>query len=219
MSALPILYSFRRCPYAMRARMALWVAGITVELREVKLANKPPELITASPKATVPVLVQTDGAVIEESIAIMRWALAQNDLEGWLEGDDATLIAEADGPFKHHLDRYKYPNRYENEPDAGKLDHQAEGLKILQDWDARLAQDGHLCGPKRTLADIALFPFIRQFANHNRSWFDAADLPHLHPWLEAHLASDLFASIMPKFTPWKSGDEKVTLGADQRGLV
>lgn len=198
----------------MRGRMGLWIAGITVELREVKLANKPPELIEASPKATVPVLVLDSGEVIDESIAVARWALSQNDPEGWLEGDDAELIAEADGPFKHHLDRYKYPNRYEDEEGFGQVDHQAEGLKILQKWDTRLARHGQMCGPRRTLADIALFPFIRQFANHNRDWFDAQDLPHLHPWLEAHLASDIFKSIMPKFTPWKAGDAVTEFGPE-----
>lgn len=212
MSTAPILYSFRRCPYAMLGRMALWMAGITVELREVKLANKPPELAEASPKATVPVLVLGDGEVIDESIAVARWALSQSDPEDWLSGDDAELIAQADGPFKHHLDRYKYPNRYEDEEGSGEVDHQAEGLKILERWDARLAKHGQMCGSTRTLADIALFPFIRQFANHNRAWFDAQDLPHLHPWLEAHLASDLFASIMPKFTPWQSGDAPIAFG-------
>lgn len=205
MTETPILYSFRRCPYAMRARMALWVAGIAVTLREVKLANKPPEMIEASPKGTVPVLVLPDGQVIDESIAVMRWALARNDPEDWLRGDDPALIEQADGPFKHHLDRYKYPNRYD--PDG--VDHQAQGLSILCEWDARLSAQGQMCGVKRTMADIAVFPFVRQFANHNREWFDAQDLPHLHPWLARHLESDLFASIMPKFTPWKSGDDPI----------
>jgi glutathione S-transferase len=196
----------------MRGRMALWIAGITVELREVKLANKPPELAEASPKATVPVLVLDDGTVIDESIAVARWALSQNDPEGWLTGDDAELIAQADGPFKHHLDRYKYPNRYEDEEGFGEVDHQAEGLEILKQWDARLSEHGQMTGPERSLADIALFPFIRQFANHNRGWFDAQELPHLHPWLEAHIASDLFAQIMPKFAPWSAGDEPIVFG-------
>lgn len=192
--------------------MALWIAGIEVELREVKLADKPPELAEASPKATVPVLVLDDGTVIDESIAVARWALSQNDPEDWLTGDDADLIAQADGPFKHHLDRYKYPNRYEDEPGCGEVDHQAEGLKILKEWDVCLSQHGQMTGPMRSLADIALFPFIRQFANHNRAWFDAQELPHLHPWLEAHLASDLFTSIMPKFVPWQNTDEPITFG-------
>jgi glutathione S-transferase len=220
MTEPPLLYSFRRCPYAMRARMALWIAGITVELREVKLADKPPELIAASPKATVPVLGLDDGTVIEESIAIMRWALDRRDPENWLAGEDANLLAEADGPFKHHLDRYKYPVRYpeENEGDEQgfSLRHREAGLTILKDWDAQLAEHGQLCGSSRTLCDIALFPFIRQFANHDRSWFDAQDLSHLHPWLEAHLASDLFADVMSKFNPWKAGDEPILFGREAR---
>ena len=195
--------------------MALWVAGIAVELREVKLADKPPQLGEASPKATVPVLVTHDG-VIDESIAIMRWALGQNDPEGWLAGDDEALIERNDSPFKHHLDRYKYPVRYpeENEGDeaAFSLHHRTEGLAILQDLDARLANRKHLCGDSRTLADIALFPFIRQFANTDRAWFDAQNMPHLQRWLEAHLASDLFKAIMPKFAPWKAGDEPIDFG-------
>jgi len=161
----------------------------------------------------VPVLVLQDGTVIDESIAVLRWALAQSDPEDWLAGDDTALIVEADGPFKHHLDRYKYPNRYEHEADHGEVDHQAEGLAILKSWDARIAEHGQLSRASRSITDIALFPFIRQFANHKRDWFDAQDLPHLHPWLASHLGSDLFLNIMPKFTPWQSGDEPISFGA------
>lgn len=216
MSSLPILYSFRRCPYAMRARMALWMAGITVELREVKLANKPPELAKASPKATVPVLLLPDGTVLDESIAIMRWALERNDPEGWLVGNDAALIERNDGPFKRHLDRYKYPTRYPNEAngdeDTFRYDHRSHGLAILEDLHTRLGESKQLCGHTRTLTDVALFPFIRQFANTDRDWFDEQGLPHLQLWLEWHLASDLFAAIMLKFTPWKAGDEPISFG-------
>jgi glutathione S-transferase len=216
MTQKPVLYSFRRCPYAMRARMALWIAGIAVELREVKLADKPPELAQTSAKATVPVLVLPDSQVIDESVAIMRWALAQADPEGWLAGDDAGLIARNDGPFKLHLDRYKYPARYADgadyEPKGTATDHRAEGLAILRDLDARLSAKGQLCGQQRTLADIALFPFIRQFANTNKAWFDAQELPHLQSWLGGHVGSDLFAQVMPKFVPWKAGDEAVPFG-------
>ncbi|MEM7689939.1 MAG: glutathione S-transferase [Pseudomonadota bacterium] len=216
MSAHPILYSFRRCPYAMRARMALWVAGITVELREVKLANKPPELLETSPKATVPVLALNDGTVLEESLSIMRWALEQSDPEGWLAGDDAALIARNDGAFKRHLDRYKYPTRYPDEAggdeETFRFDHRSHGLAFLESLNTRLADSKQLCGPARTLTDIALFPFIRQFANTDRDWFDAQGLPHLHLWLEAHLASDLFANVMPKFAPWKAGDAPTFFG-------
>jgi glutathione S-transferase len=208
MSALPILYSFRRCPYAMRARMALWVAGIAVELREVKLAAKPAELIAASPKATVPVLVLEDGRVIDESLEIMRWALAQNDPESWLAGDEPALIAANDGPFKHHLDRAKYPIRYA----ADGIDHRAAALVLLLRLEERLAAQAQLCGPHRSLTDIALFPFVRQFAGIDATWFAGLPLPRLTQWLEGHCTSALFAAIMPKFAPWKAGDPPIRFG-------
>jgi glutathione S-transferase len=208
MSALPILYSFRRCPYAMRARMALWVAGIAVELREVKLAAKPAELIAASPKATVPVLVLEDGRVIDESLEIMRWALAQNDPESWLAGDEPALIAANDGPFKHHLDRAKYPTRYA----ADGIDHRAAALVLLLRLEERLANAALLCGESRSLTDIALFPFIRQFAAIDPDWFAQQSLPRLTAWLEGNLASELFKAIMPKFAPWKAGDPPIRFG-------
>ena len=209
MSKLPILYSFRRCPYAMRARMALWVAGIVVELREVKLAAKPPELITASPKGTVPVLVLPDGTVIDQSLAIMRWALAQSDPESWLAGDDAALIAANDGVFKHHLDRAKYPGRYEED---GVTDHRAAALALLAPLESRLQAAPWLCGENRALTDIALFPFIRQYAAIDPNWFAAQPLPQLQAWLERLASSELFASVMPKFAPWHECDAPVLLG-------
>ena len=216
MTDVPILYSFRRCPYAMRARMALWIAGITVELREVKLADKPPELVEASPKATVPVLVLPDGSVVDESIAIMRWALNRNDPENWLNGDIPALIERNDGPFKHHLDRYKYATRYEDEDNLEEVDHRAEGRAVLADLDARLADSDNLHDDQRRLVDVALFPFIRQFANTDREWFDAQELPRLQGWLDRHLTSDLFKSVMPKFQPWKAGDDPILFGASER---
>ena len=203
MSAAPILYSFRRCPYAMRARMALWVAGVTVELREVKLAAKPPELLAASPKGTVPVLVLGDGTVIDESLDIMRWALAQHDPEGWLADEDATLIATNDGPFKHHLDRAKYPGRYDED---GITDHRAEALALLAPLEERLGDAPFLTGETRKLTDIALLPFIRQFGAVDPEWFAAQPLPHLQGWLAGLLASDLFGAVMGKYTPWQEGD-------------
>ena len=205
----PILYSFRRCPYAMRARMALWAAGMTVELREVKLAAKPPDLFAASPKGTVPVLVLADGTVIDESLEIMRWALAQDDPEGWLAGDDPALIATNDGPFKHHLDRAKYPGRYEEDHGA---DHRAEALALLAPLESRLEGAAYLCGPTRSLTDIALFPFIRQFAHIDRGWFAAQDLPQLRRWLDEHCEWDLFAQIMAKFATWTAGGAPVAFG-------
>ena len=205
MTALPILYSFRRCPYAMRARMALRISGTRCELREVKLADKPDAMLEASPKGTVPVVVLPEGQVIDESIDVMRWALGRNDPEGWLAGDDRDLLAQVDGPFKHHLDRYKYFTRYDADPE----EHRSAALDILRSLDERLAKNGQLCGPQRTLADMATFPFIRQLANHDRAWFEAQALPRLHPWLAGHLASEIFATIMAKHVPWKSGDEPV----------
>ena len=201
----PLLYSFRRCPYAMRARMALWISGTSCELREVKLADKPDAMLEASSKGTVPVVVLDDGSVIDESIDVMRWALERNDPEGWLAGDDRELLELVDGPFKHHLDRYKYYTRYDSDPQ----EHRTAALEILRQLDARLSEHGQLCGESRTLADIATFPFIRQFANHDRAWFDALDLPHLQRWLEAHLDSDLFKAVMAKHKVWQPGDEAV----------
>ena len=206
---LPVLYSFRRCPYAMRARMALWVVGVTVELREVKLAAKPSALLAASPKGTVPVLVLPDGTVIDQSLDIMHWALERDDPEGWLAGEDAALIAANDGPFKHHLDRAKYPGRYQED---GVTDHRAAALALLAPLELRLADAPYLCGARRGFTDIALFPFIRQFAAIDPAWFAAQGLPRLQAWLEGLLASELFASVMPKIVPWADGDVPLLFG-------
>ena len=198
---LPVLYSFRRCPFAMRARMALLVSGTACEIREIALGAKPESLIAASPKATVPVLL-ADGAVIDESLDIMRWALARADPEGWLEGDDAALIAANDGAFKYHLDCYKYPDRHSSDP----AEHRAAGLEILGVLEARLGAHANLCGDARTLADIAIMPFVRQFARTDPAWFDAQPLPRLQHWLARHLASPLFAAAMTKHARWHPGD-------------
>lgn len=195
----PVLYSFRRCPYAMRARMALAVSATFCHIREVKLSNKPAELIAASPKATVPVVVLPDGQVIAESLDIMRWALSQSDPEGWFAREDSMLIEANDGPFKHHLDRYKYPNRYASDP----LSHRAAGLELLAVLEKRLASHENLCGAKRGITDIAIFPFVRQFAGVDRAWFNAQPLPKLQEWLDRHLASPLFASAMLRLEPWE----------------
>lgn len=207
--ALPVLYSFRRCPYAMRARLAIAVSGVAVELREIKLSAKPQAMLEASPKGTVPVLVLPDGGVIEQSLEVMHWALGQNDPEGWLERDDPALIERNDGSFKHDLDRYKYPERHGSDAVA----HRDGGLAFLADLDARLAQDEQLCGESRGLADMAVMPFVRQFAAVERAWFDGQPLPHLRRWLAGHLESDLFASVMGKFEPWREGDLAVIFPA------
>lgn len=197
----PILYSFRRCPYAMRARMALAISGTAVETREVLLRDKPDAMLEASPKGTVPVLVLNNGTVIDESLAIMRWALARNDPESWLDGDDHELIAMIDEPFKHHLDRYKYATQHDSDPD----EHRAAAYALLKRFEARLTLHACLCGPTRSMADIASFPFIRQFANADREWFDAQPLPELRRWLAEQLDSELFASMMVKRPQWQPG--------------
>jgi glutathione S-transferase len=201
----PVLYSFRRCPYAMRARLALMVSGTRCELREVRLSAKPQAMLAASPKGTVPVLVLHDGNVIDESLDIMRWALVQRDPEAWLDRDDAALIAANDGPFKHALDRTKYPERH----GADAVTHRAQGLVFLREIDARLAGTGQLCGPERGFADAAIMPFIRQFAAIDPGWFDAQSLPHLKAWLDGHLSSGLFDAVMMRVPPWAVGDPPV----------
>ena len=206
MTDLPVLYSFRRCPYAMRARLALMVSGTTCTIREVKLSNKPEALLEASAKATVPVLVTTSGEVVDESISIMRLALARNDPEGWLERQDHDLIEANDGPFKHHLDRYKYSNRHDCDP----LPHRAAAMEMLRALETRLEQQAHLSGEKRGLTDMAIMPFIRQFAATDREWFVSQNLPQLHTWLADHTGSPLFQSIMPRLAPWAEGDPEIT---------
>lgn len=204
---VPVLYSFRRCPYAMRARMALCYAGIRVELREVDLKNKPAALLETSPKGTVPVLVLPDGTVIDESLDIMYWALGQNDPDGWLAADKeetAFLIERNDGEFKNALDRYKYPNRFPNEDCRPAKDKCEE---ILNDLDNRLKQNGFLLSPHSTLADIALFPFIRQCAFTDEDRFDALPYTHLQDWLDQNMKSDLFQEVMKKYEPWNEGKE------------
>ena len=199
---LPILYSFRRCPYAMRARMALLVGRQTCELREVALRAKPAEMIEASAKATVPVLVLADGQVIDESLDIMRWALARNDPEDWMSADDPALVAENDGPFKQHLDRYKYPDRHGSDP----AEQRAVGLVFLTSLEARLAEHANLCRESRSFADIAVMPFVRQFAATDQSWFEAQSLPRLKAWLARHQEAPLFLQAMLRVPPWQAGD-------------
>ena len=211
MGALPILYSFRRCPYAMRARLALGISGQAHELREVVLKNKPAELLAASPKATVPVLVLPSGDVIDESLDIMRWALGRHDPAQWLAppgaspGEMAALIAANDGDFKRHLDRYKYPNRYADESGADTagfaLQHRSDAAHWLAQLDARLA-GGWLLGSRASLADMALLPFVRQFAHTDAAWFAAQAWPRLLGWLGAFEASALYAGVMARHPPW-----------------
>lgn len=212
MTKLPVLYSFRRCPYAIRARAAVFVSGVVCEIREVKLSAKPAALIETSAKATVPVLWLPTGEVIDQSIAIMRWALARRDPEGWLARDHQGLIAANDGAFKDHLDRYKYPGRYR---DCDAAQHRAAAMEHLQGLEQRLAVQPQLSGNQRGLTDLAIVPFIRQFAAVDREWFAAQPLPRVHTWLSAHLESPLFKGVMARLVPWAPGDDPVSFPANQ----
>lgn len=192
-----LLYSFRRCPYAIRARLALRYSGVPVQIIEVSLKAKPAEMLALSPKGTVPVL-SVDGQVIEESLEIMQWALAQHDPGDWLlQGDPAVLalIAENDQGFKYHLDRYKYADRYPEHP----MEHyRAEGEVFLQKLEGLLAERAYLLAEHPSLADMALAPFVRQFAHVDREWFAGAPYQRLQAWLQRVLTSPLFIAVMAK---------------------
>ena len=201
---MPILYSFRRCPYAMRARMALAASGAEVMLREVLLKDKPAELLAASPKATVPVLVLSDGRVVEESLDVMQWALEYRDPLNWLEGEalDSDWISACDGDFKHWLDRYKYAERY---PEHAAEDYRQNAEAFIQKLEDQLSSTDWVGGDAANAVDVALFPFMRQFAGVDPSWWQQAPYPHVQQWLENWLNSALFSAIMAKYPRWESG--------------
>ena len=206
---LPILYSFRRCPYAMRARLAIRASGVTCELREVVLRDKAPEFLAASSKATVPVLVPPKGAVIEQSLDVMLWALAQNDPKDWLHPQTGTraqmmaLIRLAEDDFKPNLDRTKYASRY---PQADRAQARNCAAGFLMDLNALLAKHSFLFGNRAALADMAIAPFVRQFASIDRPWFDSQPWPELVEWLDKFLQSVEFTSVMTKYAKWQAGD-------------
>ena len=206
------MYSFKRCPYAIRARMALKYAGIEVGIREVKLSNKPIELIMASEKATVPVLVIDSGKVIDESLDIMLWALEQSDRDNWLKPDSQqqifNLIQQNDIEFKPILDSYKYPQRSEV---VDQLFYRKQALFFLDELNAKLLNSKYLLSDKPCLADIAIFPFIRQFCMVDKDWFMQSKFKRLIFWLEFFLESPLFLSVMKKYSPWRAGDKEPLL--------
>ena len=208
----PVLYSFRRCPYAMRARLAIAASGLVCVLREVVLAHKPAALLLASPKGTVPVLVTGDGTVIDQSLDIMLWALQQSDPLRWMPREGAAKasslqwISECDGPFKHQLDRYKYPHRYEL-PDG--LAYRAQGAAYLTRLNQHIAVQGYLAGPQAGLADMAIAPFVRQFAHVDPHWFGEQDWAALQGWLTAFETSALLVRVMNKYPAWVEGQAAV----------
>jgi glutathione S-transferase len=201
MNDLAVLYSYRRCPYAMRARMALSYAGVAVEIREISLRDKPLDMLSISPKGTVPVL-QTGPLVIEQSLEIMQWALSQSDKDGWLNNLEASadLITINDGPFKRLLDQYKYPNKF---PEVAIKDTLDKAMDIcLLPLEQRLQKSRYLLGDQMRLADVAIFPFIRQFSMVDPVWFEKSHLNHLKKWLNEQIESDLFLSVMHKYPTW-----------------
>ncbi len=193
--------------------MAIAVAGSQVELREVVLRDKPAAMVQASPKATVPVLVLPEGVVIDESLEVMQWALMQSDPEHWLAPDQTAakaLIADNDGPFKHHLDRFKYATRYEDaDPEKSSKEHRTAAEPYLLALDDRLRHHPQLMGDTRSLADIAIFPFVRQFANAAGDFMQDDRFSALMRWFDGHVSSDLFVSVMKKYPQWRAGDPGV----------
>lgn len=206
-----VLYSFRRCPYAMRARLALRVSGMAYEHREIALKSKPAEMLAVSPKGTVPVLCLSSGEVIEQSLDIMLWALQSHDPEGWMpQSEDAlrttlAVIEKNDSEFKNNLDRYKYPQRFGLQDGSA---HRAMGAEWLLELDQRLQQGAYLSGERWGLLDACVAPFVRQFARTDRAWFDAQPWSHLKKWLVDFENSEPFVAIMHKYPVWvpASGD-------------
>lgn len=206
----PILYSFRRCPYAIRTRMTLKYCGIDVEHREVLLKDKPAEMLAASPKGTVPVLVQADDSVLDESEDIIGWALAQQDPSGWLDYDVTTLaqmhelVKATEDRFKPNLDRYKYSYYPEDDPRAEERTiYRARCVDFLAELDTRLQHKSYLAGDRLSYVDVAVFPFVRQFANVEPAWFETLPLAALQHWLTAQLNSELFLGVMQKHKVWQ----------------
>lgn len=208
--SLSCLYSFRRCPYAMRARLGLLFAELPVELREITLKNKPAHMLAISPKGTVPVLQLADGVVIEESREIMEWALEQQDPQELMNPKTLhqgnTLIEQNDQEFKHWLDRYKYADRH---LEMTQTEYRQKGEAFLQILEALLTKNTYLLGDNVTIADIGIMPFVRQFAHVDRDIFYSLPYPKLQIWLKNWLAHPLFIQAMTKFQPWQDGDEPV----------
>jgi len=207
---IPILYSFRRCPYAMRARMALAYSKITYEHREILLSNRPDSLYEISPKGTVPVLQLSDGIIIDESIDVMKWCLDINDPNDWYKEqciEQDNLIINNDTNFKYWLDRYKYHIRYEEQSFE---EYQNQVKKIFNEYNLRLDKQSFLMGEKISLSDIALMPFVRQAAHVDLDWFKKNFLS-LSQWLEKFKVSPLFTSIMKKYEIWEENNQGVLI--------
>jgi len=209
MQTKPVLYSFRRCPYAIRARMALEYASINCELREVKLSNKPQTMINISNKGTVPVLQLTDGSVIDESLDIMLWALEQTDPDQWLgveQKNTRLLIEKYDQEFTQYLDQYKYFQRY---PEHSQLYYREKAEIFIELLETNLQEHSGiaLVSNRLTLVDVAIFPFIRQFAHVDWEWFSNSQYKNLISWLLKFEESELFLAVMNKHEPWQENED------------
>lgn len=208
----PILYSFRRCPYAMRARLALEAGEIDVELREIIFRDKAPEFLATSPKGTVPVLVSSNHLLLGESLDIIRWAMETSKAGELLQPDAGgidkaiALIERMDADFKPHLDKYKYASRYE---DVDGIGSRSEGSKFIEELEGMLAGQPYLYGHKRSVADIGVAPFVRQFAHVDQDWFYGQDWKNVITWLDAFKASPEFLRIMKKYPKWFAGDDVI----------
>lgn len=195
-----ILYSYRRCPYAMRARMALRTAGIQVEQIEISLRDKPTALLAISPKGTVPVLQCSDGRVLDESLDIMHWALAQSDPDGWLtlasQAEHLELIRANDTEFKFWLDRYKYAERF---PEFSRSHYRGQAeYFMLSKLEKKLSVNVFLGGKRASLSDVAIFPFVRQFAAVDANWFAASQWVGVRTWLSYWTDTETYKQIMLK---------------------
>ena len=204
MDTSPLLYTYRRCPYAMRARMALLQAGVDYEACEIVLRDKPAAMLAASPKGTVPVLVLSDGRVIEQSWDIVRWAFEHTgDAQGWWARAqipaNRSLLEVCDGPFKHHLDRTKYPERFDDAQGCDWHRQQAVSL-LLMPLETRFQDRPQLGGDTPCAADIGIFPFVRQFAATDPEWWATQALPAVQAWLAQWLQAPLFEAAMRKPT-------------------
>lgn len=204
----PVFYSFRRCPYCMRAHMALKYAGIKAELREVDLNDYPPQAQAISPKATVPVLLLPDGNIIDESWDIVKWALEQSDPDNWCGENgkymlDAEILIETnDFSFKEDLDHYKYADRY---PEHTAEHYRQACEEFIEELEEMLADNSYLLAEQLSLADIGVFPFVRQFSLVDEEWFASAPYPRVRQWLNLLIKTRLFQQVFQKHETWREG--------------
>ncbi|NRD74450.1 glutathione S-transferase [Shewanella sp. VB17] len=213
---LATLYSFRRCPYAMRARLGIVLSGAQVMLREIILKHKPEAMLAASPKGTVPVLITQNGQVIDESLDIMIWALRKNDPQNILlsqlpalQATAMALIKHNDDTFKPWLDKYKYADRY---PEYSQDYYRKQGEIFISQLESLLTKHHHLLGHTASIADYAIYPFVRQFAHVDKNGFNTAPYPNVQRWLTDHLISDPFMDIMKKYPTWLESEQQFLFG-------